>query len=83
MCRLKAVRVIQAGTADEEIAIEQPMYIEVEYWHFSTDPALFPSVNLHLSNEDGVAFEANTPVSGPAWSDRCCSGQPRSRHLRR
>jgi lipopolysaccharide transport system ATP-binding protein len=68
VCRLKAIRVIQAGKVDEEIAIEQEMHIEVEYWHVSTDPALFPSVNLHLSNEDGVILFVTNDFNNRSWA---------------
>lgn len=66
--RLKAVRVIQAGGVTEEIHIEKDVAIEVEYWHLSSDPSLFPSVNLHVTNEDGVSLFVTNDFNNAEWA---------------
>lgn len=68
VCRLKAVRVVQNGHVEEEIDIEREVQIEVEYWHLTADPTLFPSVNLHLSNEDGVMLFVTNDFNNRSWA---------------
>lgn len=66
--RLKAVRVLQDGRVTEEIDIEQPVDIEVKYWHLTSDPTLFPSVNLHFSNADGVVLFVTNDFNNRSWA---------------
>lgn len=69
VARLKAVRIrTEAGEVTEEVDIRRPIGIEVEYWHLSTDPALRPSVNVNVINEDGVSLFVSNDFNDPIWA---------------
>jgi lipopolysaccharide transport system ATP-binding protein len=70
VARLKSVRVRpETGEAGEEVDIRQPLGIEVEYWHLSDEPDLRPSVNVHLTNEDGVCLFVSNDFNNAAWKN--------------
>lgn len=73
--RLKSVRVVREdGTSGEEVDIERPVGIEVQYWQLSDDPSLSPSVGLHFFNEDGVCLFISQD-----WNERQWRRSPRRR----
>lgn len=66
--RLKSVTVRnESGDVSEEIDIEQPLTVGVEYWHLSDDPALRPSANLHFYNEDGINLFITNDFNNRKW----------------
>ena len=50
--------------------IRLPIGIEVEYWHLSDDPDLRPSVNVHITNEDGVCLFVSNDFNNAEWKNR-------------
>jgi lipopolysaccharide transport system ATP-binding protein len=71
VARLKSVVVRDdRGTVAEELDIRRPVSVEVEYWHLSDDESLRPSVNLHVSNEDGVLLFVTNDFNDHSWKDR-------------
>lgn len=66
--RLKSVRLrAEDGTVGEEIDVRRAFDIEVEYWHLSDDPELRPTVNLYLTNEDGICLFVSADFNNRAW----------------
>ena len=66
--RLKSVTVRnEAGDVSEEIDIERPLTIEVEYWHRSDGRDIRPSVNLHFYNEDGINLFLTNDFNNKEW----------------
>lgn len=71
VARLRSVRVrTEAGAAIEEVDIRQPIGIEVEYEYLGDDPDLRPSVNIHLTNEDGVILFVSNDFNNAEWRSR-------------
>ena len=72
VARLRSIRAVPSGGGPaEEIEIQRPIDIEVEYW--SEDPgALRPSVNLHFFNDEGVCLFVTND-----WNDRDAWLRPR------
>lgn len=69
VARLKAVRIRnEEGTVTEEIDIRRTVQIEVEYWHLSSDPNLYPSVNVHLVNDAGTKLFISCDFNNHAWA---------------
>jgi lipopolysaccharide transport system ATP-binding protein len=66
VCRLRSVRVVQDGRADEEIDIAKPVQLEVEY-QMLHDSDLRPFVNLHVTNEDGVLLFITADTTNVSW----------------
>ncbi len=67
LVRLKSVRVLSDGIATEEADIRKPVDIEVEYWQLKDADGLLPSVNLHLTNDDGVLLFVTNDWNDAAW----------------
>jgi lipopolysaccharide transport system ATP-binding protein len=69
VARLRSVRVVAAsGALTDEVAITEPIDIEVEYW--SAKPGdLRPSVNLHFFNDEGVCLFVTNDWNDRTWSD--------------
>ncbi len=68
VARLKSVTVRnEAGDVSEEIDIERPLTIKVEYWHLSDGRDLRPSVNLHFYNEDGINLFLTNDFNNKEW----------------
>lgn len=67
LVRLKAVRVRSNGLVQEEVDIRNPVELEVEYWQLHHDGDLRPSVNLHVSNEDGVLLFVTNDFNDRNW----------------
>jgi lipopolysaccharide transport system ATP-binding protein len=71
VAKLKAVRIrTESGEVRDEVDIRVPIGIEVEYWHLSEDPALRPSVNVHLINGDGVSLFVSNDFNDRQWLQR-------------
>jgi lipopolysaccharide transport system ATP-binding protein len=71
VARLKSVRIrTEQGDTIDEVDIRQPIGIEVEYWHRSSDPTLRPSVNVHLTNEDGTLIFVSNDFNNRGWDNR-------------
>ena len=47
--------------------IRRPVEIEVEYWQLRDGDGIRPSVNLHISNEDGVLLFATNDSTNLEW----------------
>ncbi|HET7489816.1 MAG TPA: ABC transporter ATP-binding protein [Acidimicrobiales bacterium] len=69
VARLVAVRVLVDGRPNDEVEIRQPVDLEVEYLRLTADPAVRPSVNLHLLNEDGLKLFVTNDFTEQAWHD--------------
>lgn len=68
VARLKSVTVRnESGDPSEEIDIERPLTVEVEYWYCSEDRDLRPSVNLHFYNEDGLNLFVTNDFNNKEW----------------
>lgn len=66
--RLKSVTVRnELGNPSDEIDIDRPLTVEVEFWHLSNDPAVRPSVNLHFYNEDGINLFVSNDFNNKEW----------------
>ena len=69
LVRLRSVAVLAPdGRPDEELDIRQPVDIVVEYWQLRDGDNLRPSVNLHLSNEDGVMLFVTNDFNNRCWA---------------
>lgn len=80
LARLAAVRVLVDGRPSDEIDIRRPVDIEVEYVRLTSDPAVRPSVNLHLVNEDGVKLFVTNDFTERTWHELpSTTGRVRSR----
>jgi len=67
LVRLKAVRVRSEGVVREQVDIRKPVEIEVEYWQLSSSNGLRPSVNLHVTNDDGVLLFVTNDFNNRHW----------------
>jgi lipopolysaccharide transport system ATP-binding protein len=65
--RLRSVRVRSQDRVTEEVDIRRPVQIEVEYSHLHPDPALRPTVNLHVSNEEGTLLFITNDATNLRW----------------
>jgi lipopolysaccharide transport system ATP-binding protein len=65
--RLHAVRVRSGGEIAEEVDIRKPVEIEVEYRQLRVTDMVRPSVNLHISNEDGVLLFVTNDFNNRQW----------------
>jgi lipopolysaccharide transport system ATP-binding protein len=71
VARLKAVRVrTETGMVTEEVDIRQKIGIEVEYWHLSSSPDLRPSVNVNVTNEEGIILFVSNDFNNRQWAQR-------------
>lgn len=69
LVRLASVRVLVDGRTTDEVDIRRPVEIEVEYLRSGSEPSLRPSVNLHLTNEDGVKLFVTNDFTEQAWKE--------------
>ncbi len=67
LVRLRAVRVRSGGVVTEEIEIRSPVEIEVEYWQVRDGDDLQPTVNLHVTNDDGVLLFVTNDRTDHEW----------------
>ncbi len=67
LVRLKAVRVRSGGRITEEIDIRMPIDLEVEYWQLRRADGIWPSVNLHITNEDGILLFVTSDFNDKVW----------------
>ncbi|MHB8185465.1 MAG: ABC transporter ATP-binding protein [Dermatophilaceae bacterium] len=67
LVRLKAVRVRSDGVVSEEVDIRKPIEIEVEYWQLRPSDDLRPSVNLHITNDEGVLLFVTIDFNNREW----------------
>jgi lipopolysaccharide transport system ATP-binding protein len=71
VARLKAVRVrTETGAVTEEVDIRQRIGIEVEYWHLSANSGLRPSVNVNVTNDDGIILFVSNDFNNGEWAHR-------------
>jgi len=66
VARLKAVRVRSSGLVSEEVDIEKPIEIEVEYWH-CPGHALAPYVVLWFYDDKGVLLFVSADWNNHRW----------------
>jgi lipopolysaccharide transport system ATP-binding protein len=67
LVRLRSIRIRSQDQITEEVDIRRPVQIEVEYSHLPSDSALRPSVNLHISNEDGTLLFITGDATNLRW----------------
>jgi lipopolysaccharide transport system ATP-binding protein len=68
VARLRSVRIRAEGGGDvEELDVRDTVGIEVSYWHLSEEPDLRPSVNVHLTNEDGICLFVSNDFNNVNW----------------
>jgi homopolymeric O-antigen transport system ATP-binding protein len=67
LVRLRSVRLRSENRVTEEVDIRRPVQVEVEYSHLPSDSTLRPSVNLHLSNEEGILLFITGDLINLPW----------------
>ena len=60
----------ERGAPAPEVAIDQPVFVDVEYWNLSEDATFRPSVNLHFFNGEGVCLFVTWDENNAAWKAR-------------
>jgi len=66
VAKLRSVRVCdEDGRVIENINIENPFYVEVEYWSFQSE--LKPTAILHFINQQGLTLFATNDWSNEEW----------------
>lgn len=73
--RLRAVRILSAGSATADVDIQQPVEIQVEFWNRKAGAHI--NASIHLLDKLGVPVlaTANLPsvnLTTDLWSDRPC-----------
>jgi lipopolysaccharide transport system ATP-binding protein len=66
--RMIAVRIVtEAGHAVPEVEIQEPVFVEIDYWNLSDDPDFRPQANFHLYNEDGIMLFTTGDANNITW----------------
>ncbi len=66
IARLKTVRILNsAKQVTESVDIEEPLFIEIEYWNMQYD--LKPTAIIHLVNEEGITLFASNDWNNSIW----------------
>jgi lipopolysaccharide transport system ATP-binding protein len=66
--RLKAVRAVnERGDPSPEIDIREPVFVEVDYWHLSSDEEFRPFPQILVYNTEGVLLFASISFNNLAW----------------
>jgi len=67
--RLKGVRVCGGdGVVSEDLAIQRPIDIEVQYWHRETGSSVRPIVQVGLYNDEGTLLFVSGDSANKAWA---------------
>jgi lipopolysaccharide transport system ATP-binding protein len=66
VAKLASVRILNAsGDISPEIAVSQPVYIEVDYWNLIGERGT--TVSVHLLNEEGLTVFATNDFNNRKW----------------